>query len=192
MSAEGSPDHGLRVWDPLVRLLHWGLVGAFSTACLSTLKLGIGSWHEPAGYVAMGIVATRLAWGLLARGTGPGRYARFRQFLRGPRATWAYTRQVLAHQEPRHLGHNPLGGWMVLALLAWVGAIAITGWLQTTDRYWGSEALEQVHTLLAWSLLGLIALHVAGVAFTSHRHRENLVKAMWTGRKIPPSGDDVA
>jgi cytochrome b len=180
------------VWDGLVRLLHWSLVGAVTTAWLATLHLGIGSWHEPAGYVALAAVGTRLVWGLLARGASAARYARFTQFVHGPRTVWAYTRDVLAHREARHLGHNPLGGWMVLALLAWVAAIGTTGWLQTTDRYWGSELLELVHTLLAWSLLGLIALHVAGVVFTSLRHRENLVKAMWTGRKMPPSGDDVA
>lgn len=179
-------------WDPLVRLLHWSLVGAVATAWLATLRLGIGSWHEPAGYVALVAVGTRLVWGGLARQGGLAHYARFAQFVRGPGTVTRYTRDLLAHRERRHLGHNPLGGWMVVLLLGWVGAIGTTGWLQTTDAYWGSEPLEQVHTALAWSLLGLIALHLAGVLFTSLRHRENLVKAMWTGRKIPPSGDDVA
>lgn len=187
-----KPTPTWRVWDGLVRLLHWSLVAAVSTAWLTTLIPRTGSWHEPAGYAALAVVATRLVWGLLAPNSGARHYARFTQFLRGPRSVWAYTRTVLAHREPRHLGHNPLGGWMVLALLAWVAAIGSTGWLQTTDRYWGSEVLEQVHTVLAWSLLGLIALHLAGVVFTSRRHRENLVKAMWTGRKMQPSGDDVA
>lgn len=81
---------------------------------------------------------------------------------------------------------------MVVALLTCTAGTAFTGWLQTTDRYWGSEFLELVHTSLAWGLLGLIALHLAGVVFTSLRHRENLVRAMVTGRKPAPQGDDVA
>ena len=76
---------------------------------------------------------------------------------------------------------------MVLALLLNVAGIVLTGWLQTTDRYWGSEPLEWVHTTLAWGLLGLIALHVGGVVLTSRHQGENLVKAMVDGRKMPPS-----
>jgi cytochrome b len=81
---------------------------------------------------------------------------------------------------------------MVVALLTCVGGTAFTGWLQTTDRYWGSEPLEIIHTWMAWGLLGLIALHLVGVVFTSLRHRENLALAMITGRKAAPHGDDVA
>lgn len=178
----------LRVWDPLVRLLHGALVLSVATAWLSTLHIGVPlAWHEPAGYVAMGCVATRLLWGF-----GGSHYARFRQFVRGPRATLAYARAVLRRQDARHIGHNPLGAWMVLALLACLGATTASGWLQTTDRYWGSETLEWVHTDLAWAALGLIVLHVAGVAFTARHHRENLPLAMLDGRKRPASECDVA
>lgn len=175
------------VWDRLVRLLHWTLVTAVATAWLSTLDIGIGWTHEPAGYVAAGIVAARLLWGWLG-----SPHARFARFVYHPSVVLAYSQKLWHHQEPRHIGHNPLGGWMVLMLLACVGGTAFTGWLQTTDRYWGSESLEAVHTWLAWSLLALIALHLTGVIFTSIRHRENLVRAMITGRKAPPRGDDVA
>lgn len=178
----------LRVWDPLVRVLHWSLVSAIAVAWLSTLRVGIPlAWHEPAGYIAMGCVAVRLVWGL----RGP-RYTRFRQFVRNPLATLRYAHAVWQGHAPRHIGHNPLGGWMVLALLALTGGIAVSGWLQTTDRYWGSEVLERVHTGLAWSLLGLIFLHVVGVLLTSRHHGENLVLAMLDGRKAPASGTDVA
>lgn len=180
-----------KVWDLLVRLLHWSLVVAIATAWLSTLHLGFGRAHEPAGYVALAVVTARVLWGFL--GPLPGaHYARFTQFLRAPQAVLRYARLLRAHREPRYIGHNPLGGWMVLTLLACVAATGITGWLQTTDRYWGSELLEDIHRKLAWTLLGLIALHVLGVVTTSLRHRENLVAAMLTGRKAPAQADDIA
>ncbi len=182
-----SPARSLRVWDLLVRLMHWALVAAVAVAWLSTQHIGIpASWHEPAGYGALSVVVLRLIWGWVG-----SPQARFAHFVRGPRLTWAYARAVLSRTDARHIGHNPLGAWMVLALLACVGGITTTGWLQTTDRYWGSEALENMHTTLAWLLLGLAALHVAGVGLTSRHHRENLVLAMLDGRKRPPSRDDV-
>jgi cytochrome b len=106
--------------------------------------------------------------------------------------TLRYARRTLAGTEPRHVGHNPLGGWMVLALFAWIAGLALTGWLYTTDRFWGDETVERIHEAVAWSLLGLVAIHVAGVLVASRRHRENLVRSMVDGRKRAPNGDDVA
>ena len=83
-------------------------------------------------------------------------------------------------------GKTWLGGRMIVALIACVIALAFTGWLYTTDMFWGSEAVEDVHRTLAWALLGLVMLHLAGVIFTSVRHRENLIKAMIDGRKDAP------
>lgn len=166
----------MRVWDPLVRLMHWGLVLALWLSWLGSFA--IPGVHQPAGYVALAIVLLRLLWG----GIG-SRYARFAQFVRGPRATWSHLRALLQRREPRHLGHNPLGACMVLALLADVAGLALTGWLYTTDRFWGDASVEQAHRLLAWALLGLVVLHVAGVLFTSLRQRENLVAAMFSGDK---------
>jgi cytochrome b len=176
-----------RVWDPLVRLLHWGLVGAIVIAWTSTLHIGVpGAWHETAGYVAMACVTLRLVWGVI----GP-RHARFASFLKGPVRTWVYAKQVCQGLAPRHIGHNPLGAWMVIALLFDVASLTVVGWLQTTDRYWGSEALEVVHTTLAWSLLPLVGLHVAGVLLTSVHQRENLVHSMFHGRKPAPGPGDI-
>jgi cytochrome b len=96
---------------------------------------------------------------------------------------WVYTVTVVRGTEARHLGHNPLGGWMIVALLATVAGASVTGWLYTLDAFWGMAWLEWTHRALAWSLVGLIVLHVGGVIFSSLRHRENLVAAMFTGRK---------
>ena len=81
---------------------------------------------------------------------------------------------------------------MVLALLADAVATGVTGWLFTTERFWGVQWLEQLHGALGDALLPLLALHIAGVIFTSLRQRENLVAAMLHGRKqTDKAGDTV-
>lgn len=166
----------VRVWDPLVRLGHWTLAAAVAIAWLA--HEGPAWLHDGAGYLALAVVALRIPWGFL----GPP-HARFADFLRGPADTLAYARALVAGREPRFLGHNPLGGWMIVALLATVAAAGLSGWLLTTDTFWGSEVVEGLHAALADLLLVLIAGHLAGVAFASRRHGENLVRAMLTGRK---------
>ena len=171
----------MKVWDAFVRLAHWTLVAWVGAAWFAR-----GAPHEWLGYAALGVVVLRLAWGRL--GT---RYARFGQFVLGPGRTLAYARSVLERREARYLGHNPLGAWMIVALLAAVALAGVTGWLATTERYWGVEWVEELHELCADGLLGLAALHLAGVAYSSLRHRENLVRAMLTGRKAAPRPGDV-
>ena len=176
---------GFRVWDLVVRFGHWGLVGSVAAAWWT--RAGGAEWHERIGYLSLALVALRLVWGWA--GT---RYARFSQFVRSPVAVLRYAGQVWLHKEPRHLGHNPLGGWMIVALLLNIALVGATGWLYTTDEYWGVKWVDQLHYALAVSLLVLVALHVCGVIVASRRHRENLVAAMVHGAKRPPVGDDVA
>ncbi|MES2051208.1 MAG: cytochrome b/b6 domain-containing protein, partial [Pseudomonadota bacterium] len=102
----------IKVWDRLVRLLHWALVASVVMAWISTLGLGLVKAHEPAGYIALGVVTLRIIWGFSG-----SRYARFSQFVRGKREVLHYAGQLQAGNEPRYIGHNPLGGWMVLLLL---------------------------------------------------------------------------
>ena len=173
-----------RVWDPLVRVGHWLLVASVALAWIT--HEGGGAWHERLGYAALALIALRLAWGI-----GGPRRARFADFVRAPRTTLAYARRIASGSEPRYLGHNPLGGWMVVALLTAVAAVCASGWLYTTDAYWGVEWVEDLHEALSDALLVLIALHVGGVVFTSIRHRENLAAAMFHGRKRPPAPGDV-
>ena len=184
-AARRSDDRPVSVWDPGVRVFHWTLVACVALAWV-TLDWLV-DWHQPIGWVALALVVARIVWGFV----GP-RHARFAQFVRGPATTARYARRVVAETEPRHLGHNPLGGWMVLAFFAWIAALALTGWLYTTDRFWGDETVERMHEALAWSLLGLVAIHVAGVLVASRRHRENLVRSMIDGRKRAPGEDDIA
>jgi cytochrome b len=178
----------VRVWDPLLRIAHWTLVASIlATWITAELKLDAAKRaHEWAGYAALAVIALRLAWGW----TGP-RYARFREFVLSPPRTLAYARSVIASAEPRYIGHNPLGGWMVVALLATAAAAGVSGWLSVTDRFWGVEWVQELHEALADALYLLVGLHIAGVAFTSLRQRENLVRAMLTGRKRSPRPGDV-
>jgi cytochrome b len=171
----------IEVWDPLVRLGHWLLVAAVLTAWLT--RKGGGRWHEWVGYASLAIVVVRLIWGRWGTST-----ARFASFVRSPIVTLHYARAVVTGQEPRYLGHNPLGAWMIVALLADVVLVAASGWLYTTDRFWGVEWVEELHSALADMLLWLIALHVTGVLYASLHHRENLIAAMLHGRKRTGDG----
>jgi len=175
----------LRVWDPLVRLLHWGLVAGVVLGWTTT-EWNV-DWHQPSGWAALAIVGVRIVWGAV----GP-RHARFASFVRGPGATMHYARQAIGGDAPRHVGHNPLGGAMVIALFACIVGLALTGWLYTTDRFFGDEVAEIVHETLAWTLVALAALHVLGVLFANRHQRENLIAAMLDGRKRAPRGDDIA
>jgi cytochrome b len=174
----------LKVWDLPVRLMHWALVFTMIAAWFTSDM--VGAAHEWIGYGAGLLVAMRVIWG----GIG-NRYARFSQFLKSLPATLDYFRSVLSSNVPRYIGHNPLGGWMAVALLVCVGLLTISGWAMSTDLLWGYAWPVLVHVSIAWGMLILIVLHVLGVLFTSWQHRENLLKAMVTGEKAAPEPDDV-
>lgn len=177
------PEAGVRVWDPLVRILHWtlavGVIVAYATGDHG------GTWHERIGYVALAAAVLRVGWGF----AGP-RYARFRDFVPRPASLAAYLKQLVRGSEPRYVGHNPLGGAWIVAMLALVVAAGATGWALSVlgeDKY---HWLEELHEGVAGTLLAAAAIHVAGVAWESLRHGENLARAMVTGRKRPPGPDD--
>jgi len=172
----------ITVWDPLVRVLHWSLVAGITVAWVT--YNGPAKLHDGAGYAVLIVIAVRLVWGI----AGP-KFARFRSFVRGPSATLDYAKSVGRGTEARHLGHNPLGGWMIIALLLCAAAAGLSGWLLTTDAFWGIAWMEAIHDALANLLLALIALHVTGVIFTSIRQQENLVRSMIDGQKERRVGD---
>lgn len=179
------PDaNAVRVWDRFVRLFHWALVLSVVTAWFSARPWE--ALHYWAGLAAAALVAARLLWGFAG-----SRYARFSQFVRPPSTVLAYLRAIVMGTEGRYIGHNPAGGAMVMALLVTLGGTATTGWLMTTDAFWGDPRMQQAHDLIAHLLLVLVGLHLAGVALASVRHHENLVRAMVTGRKRQPAADDI-
>src|SRR5580693_6038772 len=131
----------IRVWDPLVRTFHWTLALSFAVAWLSSEHSG--RLHELAGCVAGVLVLARVAWGFF----GPG-YARFSQFVRPPAAVAVYLSSIATGSERRFIGHNPAGGAMIVVLLASVMATAATGWMLTTDAFWGPLAFKRFNWFL--------------------------------------------
>lgn len=188
-------DDTIKVWDPLVRIFHWSLVVTFFAAWLSG-----DEWerlHVAAGYAVAGLVAFRLVWGFI--GT---RHARFSDFVYSPATVVAYLKELAALRARRYLGHNPAGGWMVLALLAALALTTLTGMAaygtftvagalipaaraddEGDHEEDGSELFEEAHEFFANLTLLLVVVHVAGVLVSSLLHGENLVRAMISGRK---------
>jgi cytochrome b len=181
----------VKVWDPWVRLSHWGIAIAFAVAW-ATSEDDFADLHVLAGYTILALVAARLVWGLI--GT---RHARFSSFVRGPRTVLAYLRDMVRLKARATVGHNPAAGAMILALLAGLAMTGVTGlMLYGAEESAGplaglmaplagllKDPLEEVHEVFAGFTLGLVGLHVAGVLFSSVLHRENLIRAMVTGVK---------
>ena len=167
----------MQVWDPFVRVFHWLVVTGFAVNYFELVRSGKLP-HQVIGYGVLALVVARILWGFL----GPRR-ARFADFVRRPAAVRRHLGEILAHRDRRYLGHNPAGGAMVVALLVATILVGATGWLNTTDWFFGSDFMEEAHELLANVMLALAGLHILGVLHASWRHRENLVLSMVTGRK---------
>jgi cytochrome b len=186
----------VKVWDRFVRLSHWGLGLLVLGSFLTSEKDGLTAVHVRIGLTVLALVLARVAWGFFG-----SEAARFRAFVRRPREIAAYARELAFGRPALHLSHNPLGGAMVVVLLAVMLGLAATG----AVAYAGPEfagpltgvigkraahGVKEVHEALSSLLLGLIAAHVAGVVFSSWRERQNLVAGMITGWKRAP--DDAA
>ena len=208
-----TEEQRVKVWDIAVRIFHWSLVVLFFAAYLSGEDGGL--FHVYAGYGVLALVAFRIVWGII--GT---RHARFSDFVYGRAATLQYARSLLSARPVHYLGHNPLGGWMVVALLVcligacWSGieAYGEQGYgplalqdVQTVStaaagdnpndygregktesgKVEGDKFWKEIHEALSSLTLFIVILHIIGVLVASVLHRENLVKAMITGYKIP-------
>jgi cytochrome b len=171
------------VWDVPVRLVHWLLVASFAGAFLTAESERLRVVHALFGTTLGGLILFRLVWGIV--GT---RYARFASFAFGPRAVLRYLRSVATLKSMRYIGHTPAGSWAIWLMLSLGLAVGATGY----GAYAGeAEWLEDAHGALAWALLAVVAVHVAGVALASVLHRENLVIAMLTGRKRGEASDGI-
>jgi cytochrome b len=186
----------VRVWDLPTRVFHWGLMACIVGSVL-TAKLGGNAmvWHFRLGYVALSLLLFRLLWGVLG-----GRWSRFGSFVHAPGTVWRYLRGRTAPREHLEVGHSPLGGLSVLALLLILLGQASTGLLADDEIAsagplvaWVSGAVSSRatwwHTTWGqWVVLGLVALHVAAIAYYRVARRVNLVGPMLTGDKpLPPS-----
>lgn len=182
----------VRIWDLPTRLFHWGLVILIGLAWWS-ISTGQLSLHRTVGALAAGLVVFRLWWGLFGGST-----ARFSDFLRGPRTVLAYARALLGGGKgPDGLtaGHNPMGGWSVVALLAVTGAIVglglfavdtdglESGPLASLVDYDTGRLASHWHGLAFDLLKILVGLHLVAIGFYAFIRRENLIRAMIDGKK---------
>jgi cytochrome b len=164
------------VWDVPTRVFHWLLVTSFAGAFLTSESEYYRDIHVVLGYTLLGLIAFRLVWGF----TGT-HYARFKSFLFSPVETAKYLASMLTGHPTHYLGHNPAGSLAVFALLACGIASGVSGVLIFQDM--GGDSLEELHEMVSYGMLAVVALHVAGVLISSLLHRENLVRAMITGYK---------
>ena len=190
---------GVRVWDAPVRVFHW-LVVALVTASWITSEVGGNAmtYHMWSGYAILTLVAWRIVWGFIG-----SEHARFGGFLHGPRAMIDYATSVFGPGARYYLGHNPLGAASVILMLASLALQATTGLFANDDiategplAYLVSEEtssrLTTIHRYNFNVLVALIAIHVAAALFYLIVKRENLIAAMFTGRKQPPAQEEHA
>ncbi len=189
----------ISIWDLPTRLFHGLLVAFVASAYLTSSARPHGlqfTVHIASGYAVFLLLVFRIVWGFAG-----GEHARFAAFVRGWTAVKAHLRNLLRLAPARVLGHNAIGGWMILLILATLVLIVVTGMLaQGIPGGVGPlsgilpKALVRpvgaVHELFGSVIIYLAAFHVAGVAAESVLLRENLTRAMATGRKAPESAAD--
>ena len=175
------------VWDLPTRLFHWLLALSVGTNVIVGPR---GDWefplHVAAGCTALALVLFRIVWGVIG-----SRHSLFPDFVRGPRVVLQHLRDLLKLSQEPHTGHNPLGGWMVVTLLAMTLVTATTGLFSATRRgtggpfvgVIGGQGLGDLHGTLGNLMIFLVILHLCGVALHYFVTRENIVGAMVTGRK---------
>ncbi|PKO33975.1 MAG: cytochrome B [Betaproteobacteria bacterium HGW-Betaproteobacteria-7] len=168
---------GVRVWDPFIRIFHWSLV---SCVLLNYFVIDDGeSLHQWIGYTASALVVARIFWGFVG-----SKHARFADFFPTPARLKQHLQRVISGQPDTHPGHNPVGALMMLALIALVLALGVSGYMQSLDAFWGEEWLQEVHELLGTTLISLAGLHAAAAIIMSRVERTNLIGAMFSGVKV--------
>ncbi|APE30699.1 cytochrome B [Halomonas aestuarii] len=171
----------VRVWDPLVRIVHWSLVAGFLANYFLTEEGE--TWHQWIGYGVVALIGVRILWGFV----GPWS-ARWRSFWPTPRRLRASLRSEesvgagdAASDEPG-ITHTPLGAVMMLTLLALLLGLGTTGYMmEETDLFWGVGWVEEAHELMANAILVLIPLHVIGAILESRKRQDNLIAGMLHG-----------
>jgi cytochrome b len=185
MKLRGTP-----TWDVPVRIFHSALV-LLVLSQIVTASIGGNAmqFHAYGGYAILALVLFRVLWGFFG-----GTHARFRDFVRGPGPVMRYAKSLLKGPHAKHRGHNPLGGWSVLAMLGALLVQATSGLFANDDVMMEgplakhvsgrtSEIATAIHDVNATILLALIAIHIAAVLFYLLAKKENLIAPMITGCK---------
>ncbi len=169
----------VKIWDPLVRLFHWSLVAAFAANALFVDEES--ALHLWLGYTIVGLVLIRILWGFVG-----SRYARFSSFPPSLSGATGQLTEIATGRRRIHPGHTPLGALMIYNLLASLLAIGLSGYMMTTNMFWGIEWVEDLHEAFAIWVEISVVLHIAAVIFESRRTKVNLPRAMVTGYKNLP------
>jgi cytochrome b len=191
----------VQAWDVPTRVFKWLLVASVAMAW-ATNKYAVQhpEWHKWSGYAALVLVTFRVLWGFCG-----GYTARFSSFVAGPRTVARYALAEVQGRERKFLGHNPLGGWMVITLLAAVGTQAVLGLFSAGDDYLSLQGplahtvkdatVSVVTHLHRWGvnvILCLVITHVMVNIFYDVFRQAGLIRGMITGRKPPAKYADAA
>lgn len=189
------PPAGIRIWDLPVRVFHWSLAALLVFSFVTGKAGGFWlTWHMRSGYAILALLFFRLAWGFVGSDN-----ARFAQFVRGPRAALEHARLVISRRVPELTGHNPLGGWMVLAMLALVALQAFTGLFADDEiatqgplaakasNAWVAR-MTAIHTVNEWLIVAAVVVHVGVVAYYQWGLRSDIVGPMWHGYRRDAPG----
>lgn len=193
-SAADASSRTVSVWDFPTRIFHWSFA-VFVVIAFSSSELDGGAFwiHVYSGTLLLGFIAFRIIWGVIG-----SRHAQFGDFVHGPRTVSDYTQRLLTFRPPYSVGHNPLGGWMVMALLGVVLLASLTGMMVNDDGYVGPLAhigggvFGEAHEGFGSFVMVLVGAHVLGVVLHGVISRENLVRSMITGLKTVPAGVKAA
>ncbi|WP_028695943.1 cytochrome b/b6 domain-containing protein [Pseudomonas cremoricolorata] len=169
----------IRLWDPLIRVFHLSIAAVFVGNYFFN-EAG-DDWHRWLGYYAATWLAIRLVWGFI----GP-RSARWADFWPTPQRVREHAMALLRGRDCHRLGHSPIGGLVMLLMMASIASLAMSGFLmREVDALWGADWPMTIHSVSADTLLVLIIVHVTAALFESVRLRENLPLSMLTGRRRP-------
>lgn len=171
------------VWDIPTRIFHWLFAFSFTVAFVSAEAESWVAMHVFAGLIMLGLIAYRLIWGIVG-----SRYARFSSFLFSPAAALRYLFATFGGKAERHVGHNPAGSWVIYLLLLLGAGISVSGLAMLS----AGEQFGEVHETLSYGALAVVGVHVLGVIAASLLHRENLPRAMVTGRKEGEEPQSIA
>jgi cytochrome b len=194
ISSNDQPSVKVRVWDLPTRLFHWLLFVLVSLSFASGIMGGTAmDVHMRSGYGILVLLIFRFVWGFVG-----GRASRFKSFVKNPATVLSCAASIFNRREKAYLGHNPLGGWSIVAMLAVLFIQVGTGLFASDDilsegplYQWVSREtsnfLTGIHLINRYVLVGLIAVHIFAVLFYLLYKRENLIQPMITGFKHWPS-----
>ncbi len=185
------------MWDLPLRLFHW-LFALSIVASYVTAKLGFDwmQYHFYLGYFMIGLLVFRVIWGFI----GP-RHARFSSFLQTPSGTWAYAQHLFDRHSTPSVGHNPVGGLMVILMLLLLVVQVSTGLFSTDAVIWTgpyypsvkqatASLLSTIHSVNVNLILGAVGLHILAIIYYRVFKKQSLVSPMFTGYKpanlVPP------